>query len=128
MYGTGDLVRALPSGDIDFIGRIDSQVKIRGYRVELGEIQQRIAQHPHVIEALITVREVVCWPHLQLVQLWVEARAWVYYLAWPDLCTWDLQCRRGRLGRCCWRISLLISRRSVSRICGHFSGSHCQST
>lgn len=58
MYGTGDLVRVLPSGDIDFVGRIDSQVKIRGYRVELGEIQQKIAQHPHVLEALVTVREV----------------------------------------------------------------------
>ena len=58
MYGTGDLVRVLPSGDIDFIGRLDNQVKIRGYRVELGEIQQRIAQHPHVVEALVAVREV----------------------------------------------------------------------
>ncbi len=39
MYDTGDLVRWLPSGQLEFIGRDDFQVKIRGYRVELQEIE-----------------------------------------------------------------------------------------
>jgi amino acid adenylation domain-containing protein len=39
-YKTGDFVRWLPNGDIDFLGRIDNQLKIRGFRVELGEIEE----------------------------------------------------------------------------------------
>lgn len=41
-YKTGDLVRLLPSGDLEFLGRIDEQVKINGYRVELGEIEAQL--------------------------------------------------------------------------------------
>ena len=42
LYKTGDLVRMLPDGNIEYIGRNDFQVKIRGYRIELGEIEIRI--------------------------------------------------------------------------------------
>ncbi|MBC6417957.1 MAG: amino acid adenylation domain-containing protein, partial [Prochloron sp. SP5CPC1] len=37
LYKTGDLVRYLPDGNIEFLGRIDNQVKIRGFRIELSE-------------------------------------------------------------------------------------------
>ena len=42
IYKTGDLVKWLPDGNIEFIGRIDNQVKIRGFRVELSEIDNQI--------------------------------------------------------------------------------------
>ncbi|MBW4434412.1 MAG: amino acid adenylation domain-containing protein [Pelatocladus maniniholoensis HA4357-MV3] len=57
LYKTGDLVRFLPSGDIEYIGRIDNQIKIRGFRVELGEIEAVINQHPSVSASVVIVRE-----------------------------------------------------------------------
>jgi amino acid adenylation domain-containing protein/non-ribosomal peptide synthase protein (TIGR01720 family) len=57
LYKTGDLCRYLPSGDLDFLGRIDHQVKLRGYRIELGEIESVLAQHPGVGETIVLARE-----------------------------------------------------------------------
>ena len=42
MYRSGDLVRRLSNGTLEYIGRIDHQVKIRGHRIELGEIESTI--------------------------------------------------------------------------------------
>jgi amino acid adenylation domain-containing protein len=57
LYRTGDRVRRLPSGEIEFLGRIDRQVKVRGYRVELGEIEAALAAQPAVREAAVLLRE-----------------------------------------------------------------------
>ncbi len=54
-YRTGDLVRYLPTGEIEFLGRIDNQVKIRGYRVELGEIEETMKQFPGVLNSVVNV-------------------------------------------------------------------------
>ena len=45
MYKTGDLCKLLPSGEIDYLERIDNQVKIRGQRIELGEIENEISKN-----------------------------------------------------------------------------------
>ncbi|MDP9120273.1 MAG: amino acid adenylation domain-containing protein [Acidobacteriota bacterium] len=54
-YRSGDLARRLASGDIEYMGRIDTQVKIRGLRIELGEIEANLCHHPAVLEAAVTV-------------------------------------------------------------------------
>ncbi|RFB34921.1 amino acid adenylation domain-containing protein [Brevibacillus sp. VP] len=53
VYRTGDLMRWLKNGDLEFIGRIDHQVKIRGFRVELGEIESRLLQYPGMREVIV---------------------------------------------------------------------------
>ena len=57
LYKTGDKVRYLADGNIEFIGRIDHQVKIRGFRIELGEIETVLSQHPDVKQALAIVHK-----------------------------------------------------------------------
>jgi aspartate racemase len=57
LYKTGDLVRYLPDGNIEYIGRLDNQVKIRGFRIELGEIEAVLEQHPAVQQMVVLVRE-----------------------------------------------------------------------
>jgi aspartate racemase len=57
LYKTGDLVRYLPDGNIEFLGRLDNQVKIRGFRIELGEIEAYLSQHPLVKENVVVTFE-----------------------------------------------------------------------
>jgi len=53
IYGTGDLGRYLPNGNIEFIGRVDFQIKIRGHRIETGEIEAALTKHSEVKSAIV---------------------------------------------------------------------------
>ncbi|MFE9533360.1 amino acid adenylation domain-containing protein [Streptomyces sp. NPDC006691] len=56
LYRTGDRVRRLPDGTLEFLGRLDHQIKLRGYRIEPGEIEHALTGHPAVTEAVVALR------------------------------------------------------------------------
>ncbi|KAK3284317.1 hypothetical protein CYMTET_8028 [Cymbomonas tetramitiformis] len=56
LYKTGDRVRWLASGNLEFLGRMDHQVKLNGLRIELGEIEAALRQHESVRDAAVVVK------------------------------------------------------------------------
>ncbi len=57
LYKTGDLVRYLSDGNIEFLGRIDHQIKVHGFRIELGEIEVSLLKHHAVSETVVTAQD-----------------------------------------------------------------------
>ncbi|MCX6316576.1 MAG: amino acid adenylation domain-containing protein, partial [Bacteroidetes bacterium] len=57
IYKTGDLVRRMATGEIEYLGRIDEQVKIRGFRIELGEIEYQLNSYADIQESVVIARE-----------------------------------------------------------------------
>lgn len=57
LYKTGDIVRWLANGTIEYVGRIDHQVKIRGFRIELDEIEDTLMASEGVNDAVVVVKE-----------------------------------------------------------------------
>lgn len=58
IYNSGDLVKLLPNGELECLGRSDFQVKVRGLRIELGEIESAICAYSGVKDAIVTVKNV----------------------------------------------------------------------
>ena len=56
-YHSGDLMRYLPDGNLEFVGRKDFQVKVRGLRIEPGEIEWALTQASRVEAALVLAKE-----------------------------------------------------------------------
>jgi amino acid adenylation domain-containing protein len=57
MYRSGDLVRWVTDGNLEFLGRTDHQIKLRGFRIELGEIEAHLCEHPAIAQAAVLVQE-----------------------------------------------------------------------
>ncbi|NOJ97530.1 non-ribosomal peptide synthetase, partial [Corallococcus coralloides] len=57
LYRTGDRVRWLPDGNLQFLGRLDDQVKLRGIRIELGEVEAALRLHPFLSDVALLLRE-----------------------------------------------------------------------
>ncbi len=53
IYRSGDIVRYLPDGNIEFVGRRDGQVKIRGFRIELKEVEAVIREFNGIKDATV---------------------------------------------------------------------------
>lgn len=56
LYQSGDSVRWLQSGNLEFIDRLDDQVKIRGFRIELGEVESGLAKHSSINNSVVIAR------------------------------------------------------------------------
>ncbi|MBI5032176.1 MAG: amino acid adenylation domain-containing protein [Chloroflexi bacterium] len=56
LYKTGDLVRYLPDGNLEYLCRADFQVKLHGFRIELGEIETVLTEHPNIRQAAAILR------------------------------------------------------------------------
>jgi acyl carrier protein len=55
LYRSGDMVRYLSEGDIEYVGRRDQQVKLRGFRIELGEVESVLTRHAGVRDVVVVV-------------------------------------------------------------------------
>jgi len=58
VYRSGDRVRRLRDGAVEYVGRIDRQIKLRGFRIELGEIEAALKSHPAVRDAAVLLRDI----------------------------------------------------------------------
>jgi amino acid adenylation domain-containing protein len=57
VYRSGDVVRYLPDGRLEFVARVDRQMKVRGFRVEPGEVEARIMAYPGIRQAVVVLRQ-----------------------------------------------------------------------
>jgi amino acid adenylation domain-containing protein len=56
LYRSGDRVRLLAQGPLEFLGRADQQIKLRGHRIEIGEVEAVLSTMPGVKACAVLVR------------------------------------------------------------------------
>jgi nonribosomal peptide synthetase protein BlmVII len=56
-YRSGDVVRVLPDGTLDYVGRTDDQIDLRGHRIEPAEVEAALSTHPGVAAVAVARRE-----------------------------------------------------------------------
>ncbi|MEM9522561.1 MAG: amino acid adenylation domain-containing protein [Pseudomonadota bacterium] len=66
MYGTGDRVMLLATGELKYLGRNDHQIKLRGFRIETVEIESVARKLEDIEQVLVTLCEVGQTPHLAI--------------------------------------------------------------
>lgn len=57
IYRSGDLLKLLENGEMEYLGRVDKQVKIRGFRIELREIEHQLAKIDYIKDAIVLDKE-----------------------------------------------------------------------
>lgn len=57
LYKTGDRVRWLSDGNLEYCGRVDEQVKVNGFRIEIGEVEACLLQHESISECAVIVQK-----------------------------------------------------------------------
>lgn len=57
LYRSGDRVRQLADGNLEFLGRVDRQIKLRGFRIELEEIEKALLNLPQVQQVWVGLNE-----------------------------------------------------------------------
>lgn len=55
LYKTGDLVKELENGEIEYIDRIDNYVKVRGIFIDIGEIESALSKHNDILQPIVKV-------------------------------------------------------------------------
>ncbi len=63
-YKSGDYAVKQQNGEISIKGRIDNQIKLRGLRIEIGEIENNIAQYPNIKQVTVVIKKINNNEHL----------------------------------------------------------------
>ncbi|WP_445947052.1 amino acid adenylation domain-containing protein, partial [Shewanella sp.] len=58
LYRSGDLVRYLANGELEFVGRADQQIKLNGFRIELGEVEAQLCDIEFIDSALVSIQHI----------------------------------------------------------------------
>ncbi|WP_437677700.1 amino acid adenylation domain-containing protein [Sorangium sp. So ce131] len=53
LYKTGDMVRFLADGSLEYLGRRDHEIKVRGHRVDVRQVESVVGAHPGVAESAV---------------------------------------------------------------------------
>lgn len=87
LYKTGDLVRYLDNGNIEYIGRNDFQVKIRGHRIELGELENTLLSYSGIKQVCVLAKTRVAEQSEPIADNSASKYLVVYYVASQEIDT-----------------------------------------